>query len=103
MERVAPDLRRLKLVTAVDQFTLISEMELDLRLGPLLPASWPTIWTQMLAYMCHGLTLNTTSEMLVIEWVDGIHLDDVAALELPVMILARSPRLQPLFFQPGLS
>ena len=32
LELMAPNLRRLKLVTAVDQFTQISDMELDLRL-----------------------------------------------------------------------
>ena len=82
MERVAPDLRRLKLVTAVDQFTLISEMELDLRLEAAAAGKLADNMDKDAGIHVPWVDLeHTTSEMLVIEWVDGIRIDDVAALE----------------------
>jgi ubiquinone biosynthesis protein len=56
LEWLAPDLRRLKLVTAVDQFTQISSWICALK--PLLPASLPTIWSMIRASIFRGLILN---------------------------------------------
>ena len=81
LEGVAPNLRRLKLVTAVDQFTQISDMELDLRLEA---AAAGKLADNMAGDA--GITVpwvdleHTTTGMLIIEWVEGIRIDDVEAL-----------------------
>lgn len=81
LEGVAPNLRRLKLVAAVDQFTQISDIELDLRLEA---AAAGKLADNMAGDS--GITVpwvdleHTTSGMLIIEWVEGIRIDDVEAL-----------------------
>ena len=81
LEWAAPNLRRLKLVAAVDQFTQISDIELDLRLEA---AAAGKLADNMAGDS--GITVpwvdleNTTSGMLIIEWVEGIRIDDVEAL-----------------------
>lgn len=81
VEWIAPALKRLKLVKAVEQFAQLSEMELDLRLeaagaGKLAEklANDPGIRVPKI-YLEH-----TTKCMLVMEWIDGVRIDDVAAL-----------------------
>ena len=81
MEGVAPDLRRLKLVTAVDQFTQISDIELDLRLEAAAASKLADNMADDEGIHIPWVDLeHTTSEMLVIEWIEGIRIDDVAAL-----------------------
>ena len=81
MEWVAPDLRRLKLVTAVDQFTQISDIELDLRLEAAAAGKLADNMAGDEGIHIPWVDLeHTTSEMLVIEWIEGIRIDDVAAL-----------------------
>ena len=81
LQWLAPGLERLKLVTAVEQFVQLSDMELDLRLE----AAAAGRLADNLAYD-QGIYVpwidleHTTSQMLVIEWVDGIRIDDVSAL-----------------------
>ena len=81
MEWAAPDLRRLKLVTAVDQFTQISDIELDLRLEAAAAGKLADNMAGDEGIHIPWVDLeHTTSEMLVIEWIEGIRIDDVAAL-----------------------
>ena len=81
LEWVAPGLRRLKLVEAVAQFREISETELDFRLE----AAAGGRLADNLAHD-HGIYVpwidleNSTKQMLIIEWVDGIRIDDVDGL-----------------------
>ena len=81
LEGAAPNLRRLRLVAAVDQFTQISDIELNLRLEA---AAAGKLADNMAGDS--GITVpwvdleNTTSGMLIIEWVEGIRIDDVEAL-----------------------
>lgn len=81
LEWMAPDLRRLRLVTAVDQFTQISDMELDLRLEA--AAAGKLAYNMADDDGIHVPVVDlehTSSAMLVIEWVEGIRIDDVDAL-----------------------
>lgn len=81
LEWLAPDLRRLKLVTAVDQFTQISDIELDLRLEAAAAGKLADNMVDDSGIHIPWIDLeHTTSQMLVIEWVDGIRIDDVSAL-----------------------
>jgi ubiquinone biosynthesis protein len=81
-EAVAPGLRRLKLVTAVQQFEQISDIELDLRMEA-------AAGTRLQENMANdkGIRIphidleRTNSHMLVIEWIEGIRIDDVEALQ----------------------
>ena len=78
---MAPNLRRLKLVTAVDQFTRISAMELDLRLEAAAAGKLAENMADDAGIAVPWVDLeHTTSGMLVIEWVEGIRIDDVEAL-----------------------
>ena len=81
LEWMAPNLRRLKLVTAVDQFTQISAMELDLRLEAAAAGKLAENMADDAGIAVPWVDLeHTTSGMLVIEWVEGIRIDDVEAL-----------------------
>ena len=81
-EAVAPGLRRLKLVTAVQQFEHISDIELDLRMEA---AAGNRLAENMAGDK--GIRIpfidleRTNSHMLVIEWIDGIRIDNVSALK----------------------
>ena len=81
LEWMAPNLQRLKLVTAVDQFTQISEIELDLRLEAAAAGKLADNMAGDDGIHVPWVDLeHTTSAMLVIEWVEGIRIDDVEAL-----------------------
>lgn len=81
MERIAPGLRRLKLVAAVDQFVQLSEIELDLRLEAAAAGRLSDNLRDDDEIHVPWVDLErTTSSMLIIEWVDGIRIDDVPAL-----------------------
>ena len=81
LEWVAPGLRRLKLVTAVDQFVQLSEMELDLRLEAAAAGRLADNLKEEDGIYVPWVDLEkTTSSMLIIEWVEGIRIDDVQAL-----------------------
>ena len=81
LEWMAPGLKRLHLVTAVVQFRQLSEMELDLRLEA---AAAGRLADNMLddegIYIPWVDLENSTKQMLIIEWVDGIRIDDVVSL-----------------------
>jgi ubiquinone biosynthesis protein len=68
-------------VTAVDQFTQISDIELDLRLEAAAAGKLADNMVDDSGIHIPWIDLeHTTSQMLVIEWVDGIRIDDVSAL-----------------------
>ena len=81
MEWLAPGLRRLHLVTAVKQFRQLSEMELDLRLEAAAAGRLADNMRDDEGIYIPWVDLeNSTSHMLIIEWIDGIRIDDVASL-----------------------
>ena len=81
LEWMAPDLRRLRLVTAVDQFTQISDIELDLRLEAAAAGKLADNMAGDEGIHVPVVDLeHTSSAMLVIEWVEGIRIDNVDAL-----------------------
>ncbi len=81
-ETLAPGLRRLKLVTAVQQFEHISDIELDLRMEA---AAGSRLRENMAGDK--GIRIpfidleRTNNHMLVIEWIDGFRIDDVDGLQ----------------------
>ena len=82
LQWLAPGLERLKLVTAVEQFVQLSDMELDLRLE----AAAAGRLADNLAdddgiYVPWVDVERSTARMLIIEWIDGIRVDDIPALE----------------------
>ncbi len=81
MEWVAPGLRRLKLVTTVEQFVEISNVELDLRMEAAAAGRLADNLSKDEGIHVPWVDLErSTSRMLVIEWIEGIRIDDVAAL-----------------------
>ena len=81
LEWLAPNMQRLKLVTAVDQFTQISDIELDLRLEAAAAGKLADNMADDDGIHVPWVDLeHTTAAMLVIEWIDGIRIDDVDAL-----------------------
>ena len=82
VETVAPGLKRLKLVTAVDQFATLSEIELDLRMEA---AAGGRLAENMAddkgIRIPHIHIEHSTTDMLVMEWIDGIKIDDRVVLE----------------------
>jgi ubiquinone biosynthesis protein len=81
LEWLAPNMQRLKLVTAVDQFTQISDIELDLRLEAAAAGKLAENMADDDGIHVPWVDLNhTTAAMLVIEWIEGIRIDDVDAL-----------------------
>ena len=81
LEWLAPALRRLHLVTAVKQFGQLSEMELDLRLEAAAAGRLADNMRDDEGIYVPWVDLeNSTSQMLIIEWVDGIRIDDIAGL-----------------------
>ena len=80
MEWVAPGLRRLKLVTAVEQFVEISDIELDLRMEAAAAGRLADNLSEDEIHVPWVDLERSTSRMLVIEWIEGIQIDDVAAL-----------------------
>ncbi|MEL0023206.1 MAG: 2-polyprenylphenol 6-hydroxylase [Alphaproteobacteria bacterium] len=82
LEWAAPGLRRLKLVTAVQQFVEISDVELDLRMEAAAAGRLAENLRDDAGIYVPWVDLErSTSRMLVIEWIDGIRIDDVPALE----------------------
>jgi ubiquinone biosynthesis protein len=81
LEWLAPNMQRLKLVTAVDQFTQISDFELDLRLEAAGAGKLAENMAGDDGIHVPWVDLeHTTAAMLVIEWIEGIRIDDVDAL-----------------------
>ena len=82
VETVAPALRRLRLVTAVDQFEAISKIELDLRMEAAAGGKLAENLAADTGIRIPFIDLErTSSSVLVTEWIDGVRIDDVAALE----------------------
>ncbi len=81
LEWVAPGLRRLKPVTAVEQFVEISAIELDLRMEAAAAGRLVDNLREDSGIHVPWVDLErSTSRMLIIEWIDGIRIDDVSAL-----------------------
>ena len=81
LEWLAPGVRRLHLVTAVAQFRQLSEMELDLRLEAAAAGRLADNMRDDKGIYVPWVDLeNSTKQMLIIEWVEGIRIDDVANL-----------------------
>ncbi|MFL2845186.1 MAG: 2-polyprenylphenol 6-hydroxylase [Candidatus Puniceispirillaceae bacterium] len=81
LEWLAPGVRRLHLVTAVAQFRQLSEMELDLRLEAAAAGRLADNMRDDKGIYVPWVDLeNSTRQMLIIEWVEGIRIDDVANL-----------------------
>ena len=81
LEFLAPGLRRLKLVKAVDQFRDISETELDLRLEAAAGGRLADNLVHDTGIYVPRIDLEqSTKMMLIVEWIDGIRIDDVSAL-----------------------
>jgi len=77
VEFLAPDLRRLKIVHAVEQFRVLSDSELDLRME----AAAGNKLAENLAdddgiRVPHIDVEYATANMLIIEWIDGLRIDD---------------------------
>ena len=82
IESIAPALRRLRLVTAVDQFESISEIELDLRMEAAAGGKLSENLVEDEGIRVPFIDLErTSSSVLVTEWIDGVRIDDVDALE----------------------
>ncbi len=82
IEWTAPGLRRLKLVTAVEQFVEISDIELDLRMEAAAAGRLADNLHEDEGIHIPWVDLeSSTSRMLIIEWIDGIRIDDVPALK----------------------
>jgi ubiquinone biosynthesis protein len=80
LQWLAPGLRRLHLVTAVKQFKQLSEMELDLRLEAAAAGRLADNMRDDEGIYVPWVDLeNSTKGMLIIEWIDGIRIDDVDA------------------------
>ncbi len=80
-ETVAPGMRRLKLIEAVAQFRDISTTELDLRLEAAAGGKLADNLAKDNGIYVPWIDLeHSTKRMLIMEWVDGIRIDDVAAL-----------------------
>jgi ubiquinone biosynthesis protein len=81
LEWLAPGVRRLHLVTAVAQFRQLSEIELDLRLEAAAAGRLADNMRDDKGIYIPWVDLeNSTRQMLIIEWVEGIRIDDVANL-----------------------
>ena len=81
LEWLAPGIRRLHLVTAVAQFRQLSEMELDLRLEAAAAGRLADNMQDDEGIYIPWVDLeNSTRQMLIVEWIDGIRIDDVANL-----------------------
>ena len=81
LEWLAPGVRRLHLVTAVAQFRQLSEIELDLRLEAAAAGLLADNMRDDEGIYIPWVDLeNSTKEMLIIEWVEGIRIDDFSNL-----------------------
>jgi ubiquinone biosynthesis protein len=81
-ELLASGLRRLHLVEAVEQFCRLSEIELDLRLEAAAGGKLAQNLRNDQGIYVPWIDLeHSTQRMLIVEWVDGIRIDDVGALE----------------------
>lgn len=81
IEALAPGLRRLHLVTAVQQFKDISEIELDLRMEAAAGGRLAENLAEDEGIRIPFIDLErTNSIMLVTEWIEGIRIDDIEGL-----------------------
>ena len=82
IETAAPALRRLRLVTAVEQFESISKIELDLRMEAAAGSKLAENLADDAGIRIPFIDLERTNKsVLVTEWIDGVRIDDVDALQ----------------------
>jgi len=80
-EAIAPAFRRLRLIKAVDQFAQISDMELDLRFEAAAAGRLAEQLAEDEGIRIPNINLELSHhDMLVMEWIDGVRIDDVEAL-----------------------
>ena len=80
-EFLAPDLKRLKLVLAVDQFRQISDIELDLRMEAAAGSKLKENLAEDAGIQIPWIDIeHATANMLISEWIDGLRIDDRAGL-----------------------
>ena len=81
MEFLAPRLKRLRLVVAVEQFKQLSELELDMRMeaaaGGKLRDNMASDNGIRVPWIEHSLT---SENILVTEWISGLRIDDIDGL-----------------------
>ena len=81
MEFLAPQLKRLRLVIAVEQFKQLTELELDMRMeaaaGGKLRDNLASDKGIRIPWIEHSLT---SKNVLVCEWITGLRIDDVKGL-----------------------
>ncbi len=81
MEFLAPKLRRLRLVVAVEQFKQLSELELDMRMEAAAGGKLRDNLASDEGIKIPWIENNLTSEnILVSEWISGLRIDDVDGL-----------------------
>ncbi len=82
LEFFVPKLRRLKLVTAINQFALLAEIELDLRMEAAAGAKLAENLSSDKDIKIPKIYLEySNSEILVTEWIQGIRIDEIRLLK----------------------
>ena len=77
VEFLAPDLKRLKIVHAVEQFRQLSDMELDLRMEAAAGSKLAENLKQDAGIRVPWIDVeHASANMLIIEWIDGLRIDD---------------------------
>ena len=81
MEFLAPKLKRLRLVVAVEQFKQLSEIELDMRMEAAAGGKLRDNLASDQGIKIPWIENNLTSKnILVSEWISGLRIDDVEGL-----------------------
>ena len=77
VEFLAPDLKRLKIVLAVEQFRLLSDVELDLRMEAAAGSKLAENLKDDDGIRVPWIDIeHASANMLIIEWVEGLRIDD---------------------------
>ena len=81
-EFFAPHLKRLRLRTAIDQFTRIAEIELDLRMEAAAAGRFAENLKEDADIHIPFVDLeHSHASMLITEWIEGVRIDDIAGLK----------------------
>ena len=81
LESIVPRLKRLKILTAINQFADLSEIELDLRMEAAAGGKLSENLSNDRGIKVPKIFLEySNSEILITEWIDGIRIDDVEEL-----------------------
>ena len=81
LESIVPRLKRLKILTAINQFADLSEIELDFRMEAAAGGKLSENLSKDRGIKVPKIFLEySNSEILITEWIDGIRIDDVEEL-----------------------